>query len=87
MIGILVYCLLVFGKFWVGVLFIAVYWWFIVYFVYFCLLRVGVLFTYRLQKITPVIDKVYPLEEVHEAFSRFEEGLHKGKIVITMNNA
>jgi NADPH:quinone reductase-like Zn-dependent oxidoreductase len=38
------------------------------------------------KKITPVIDSVYALDEVPEAFSRFGEGLHKGKIVITMNH-
>jgi NADPH:quinone reductase-like Zn-dependent oxidoreductase len=38
------------------------------------------------KKITPVIDSIYALDEVPEAFSRFGEGLHKGKIVITMNN-
>jgi NADPH:quinone reductase-like Zn-dependent oxidoreductase len=38
------------------------------------------------KKITPVIDSTYPLDEVPEAFSHFAAGLHKGKIVITMNN-
>lgn len=35
-------------------------------------------------KIVPVIDKRYPLSEVAEAFRYLEEGHHKGKIVITM---
>jgi len=33
-------------------------------------------------KITPVIDRVYPLNDVPEAFRYFGEGLVKGKIVI-----
>ncbi|KKM88964.1 hypothetical protein LCGC14_1253390 [marine sediment metagenome] len=35
-------------------------------------------------KVVPVIDKRYPLSEVAEAFRYLEEGHHKGKIVITM---
>ncbi|MFX0082729.1 MAG: NAD(P)-dependent alcohol dehydrogenase [Candidatus Hodarchaeota archaeon] len=35
-------------------------------------------------KIVPVIDKRYPLSKVPEAFKYFEEGHHKGKIVIYM---
>ena len=35
-------------------------------------------------KVVPVIDKCYPLSEVAEAFRYLEEGHHKGKIVITM---
>ena len=35
-------------------------------------------------KIVPVIDKRYPLSEVAEAFRYLEEGHHKGKIVITI---
>ncbi|MFX1468287.1 MAG: NAD(P)-dependent alcohol dehydrogenase [Promethearchaeota archaeon] len=35
-------------------------------------------------KIIPVIDKRYPLSKVPEAFKYFEEGHHKGKIVIYM---
>jgi NADPH:quinone reductase-like Zn-dependent oxidoreductase len=35
-------------------------------------------------ELTPIIDKVYPLEEAQEAFRYFGEGLHKGKIVITI---
>ena len=33
-------------------------------------------------KLKPVIDGLYKLEEVPEAFMRFETGLHKGKIVV-----
>ncbi|MET0069532.1 MAG: NAD(P)-dependent alcohol dehydrogenase [Candidatus Thiodiazotropha sp.] len=39
------------------------------------------------EKITPVIDKIYPLEEVPEALRYFGEGLHKGKIVIRVKSA
>ena len=35
-------------------------------------------------KVVPIIDKRYPLSEVAEAFRYLEEGHHKGKIVITM---
>jgi NADPH:quinone reductase-like Zn-dependent oxidoreductase len=38
------------------------------------------------KKITPIIDSVYDFDKIPEAFSRFGEGLHIGKIVITMNN-
>lgn len=34
--------------------------------------------------VVPVIDGPYPLSDVPEAFRRFEEGLHKGKVVITV---
>lgn len=37
-------------------------------------------------KIKPVIDGPYPLEEVSEAFRLFGEGVHKGKLVITVNH-
>lgn len=37
-------------------------------------------------KITPVIDRVYPLNEVPEALRYFGEGLAKGKIVIKCEN-
>ena len=37
-------------------------------------------------KVVPVIDRRYPLSEVAEAFRYLEEGHHKGKIVITMEN-
>jgi D-arabinose 1-dehydrogenase-like Zn-dependent alcohol dehydrogenase len=35
-------------------------------------------------KVKPVIDGPYRLDEVHEAFTLFDKGDHKGKIVITM---
>ena len=35
-------------------------------------------------KVVPVIDKHYPLSKVAEAFRFFEEGHHKGKLVINM---
>jgi NADPH:quinone reductase-like Zn-dependent oxidoreductase len=35
-------------------------------------------------KITPVIDRIYPLSDVPEALRYQEEGLARGKIVITM---
>jgi len=35
-------------------------------------------------KVVPVIDKRYPLSKVPEAFKYFEEGHHKGKLVIYM---
>jgi len=35
-------------------------------------------------KVVPVIDKRYPLSKVAEAFKYFEEGHHKGKIIITV---
>jgi NADPH:quinone reductase-like Zn-dependent oxidoreductase len=35
-------------------------------------------------KVVPVIDKRYPLSKVPEAFKYFEEGHHKGKVVINM---
>ncbi len=35
-------------------------------------------------KVVPVIDRRYPLSETAEAFRYFEEGLHQGKLVITM---
>ena len=37
-------------------------------------------------KLTPVIDKCYPLEETADAFRYFGEGRFKGKIVITVGN-
>jgi NADPH:quinone reductase-like Zn-dependent oxidoreductase len=37
-------------------------------------------------KVVPVIDKRYPLSKVADALRYFEEGHHKGKIVITMEN-
>jgi len=35
-------------------------------------------------EITPVVDGRYPLDEVPAAFRHFVEGLHKGKVVITI---
>ena len=34
-------------------------------------------------KVTPVIDRTYPLSEVPEAISYVEEGHARGKVVIT----
>ncbi len=36
-------------------------------------------------KITPVIDRTYPLSQVPEAIRYLEEGHARGKIVITVN--
>lgn len=36
-------------------------------------------------KVTPVIDKCFPLEQTAEAFRHFGKGEFKGKIVITMD--
>jgi NADPH:quinone reductase-like Zn-dependent oxidoreductase len=35
-------------------------------------------------KVTPVIDRTYPLSETPEALRYQEEGLVQGKLVITM---
>ena len=35
-------------------------------------------------KVKPVIDRPYRLDEVPDAFRRFGEGIHKGKVIITM---
>ena len=35
-------------------------------------------------KVTPVIDRVYPLSEVPEAIRYLEEGHARGKVVITV---
>jgi NADPH:quinone reductase-like Zn-dependent oxidoreductase len=35
-------------------------------------------------KVTPVIDRTYPLSEVPEAIRYLEEGHARGKVVITM---
>ena len=35
-------------------------------------------------KVTPVIDRVYPLAEVPEAIRYLEEGHARGKVVITV---
>ena len=37
-------------------------------------------------KVVPVIDRCYPLDEIHEAFRYLEEGHHQGKIIITMSH-
>jgi len=37
-------------------------------------------------EVVPVLDKRYPLSEVTEAFRYFEEGQHKGKLVITVEH-
>ncbi|PVV07423.1 MAG: hypothetical protein B6D77_13960 [gamma proteobacterium symbiont of Ctena orbiculata] len=36
--------------------------------------------------IKPVIDATYPLEETPEAFCYFDNGLHKGKVIITIKS-
>jgi NADPH:quinone reductase-like Zn-dependent oxidoreductase len=41
---------------------------------------------FEADKIKPVIDRYYPLSDVPEAFRYLEEGLAKGKIVITLEN-
>ena len=38
-------------------------------------------------KVKPVIDRRYPLSEAIDALRYFEEGHHKGKVVITMEVA
>jgi NADPH:quinone reductase-like Zn-dependent oxidoreductase len=35
-------------------------------------------------KVTPVIDRTYPLSEVSEAIRHLEEGHARGKVVITV---
>jgi len=35
-------------------------------------------------KVTPVIDRTYPLSETREAFGYLDEGHARGKVVITM---
>jgi D-arabinose 1-dehydrogenase-like Zn-dependent alcohol dehydrogenase len=35
-------------------------------------------------KIKPVIDRCYPLDEINDAFRYFEEGNPQGKVVITI---
>ena len=35
-------------------------------------------------KVTPVIDRTYPLAEVPEAIRYFEQGHTRGKIIITI---
>jgi NADPH:quinone reductase-like Zn-dependent oxidoreductase len=37
-------------------------------------------------KVVPVIDRRYPLSEVPKALRYFGEGLHKGKVVITVEH-
>lgn len=37
------------------------------------------------RKVKPVIDQVYPLEKINDAFQRMESGKHFGKIVIKIN--
>jgi NADPH:quinone reductase-like Zn-dependent oxidoreductase len=39
---------------------------------------------YEAGKVTPVIDKTYPLSEVPEALRYLGEGRTKGKVVITV---
>ena len=36
-------------------------------------------------KVTPVIDRTYPLSEAVEAFRRLETGHARGKVVITLD--
>lgn len=37
-------------------------------------------------KLVPIVDRTFALEEVPDALRYFEEGRHKGKIVITMRD-
>jgi len=37
-------------------------------------------------KLVPIVDRTYQLSEVPEALRYFDEGCHKGKIVITMES-
>jgi NADPH:quinone reductase-like Zn-dependent oxidoreductase len=46
------------------------------------LVELGELFTAG--KLVPVIDRVYKLGEVPQAFRYFEQGRHKGKLVVTL---
>ncbi|NNK94834.1 MAG: zinc-binding dehydrogenase, partial [Desulfobacterales bacterium] len=39
---------------------------------------------FETNKLKPVIDKCFPLEETAEAFRYFGKGLFKGKIVVTI---
>jgi NADPH:quinone reductase-like Zn-dependent oxidoreductase len=41
---------------------------------------------FEADKVKPVIDRCYPLSHVPEAFRYLEEGLSKGKIVITLEH-
>jgi zinc-binding alcohol dehydrogenase/oxidoreductase len=34
------------------------------------------------RKVKPVIDRVYPLEDIQQAFARIQEGSQFGKIVV-----
>jgi NADPH:quinone reductase-like Zn-dependent oxidoreductase len=36
-------------------------------------------------KVTPVIDRTYPLSQVPEAIAYLEEGHARGKVIITMD--
>jgi NADPH:quinone reductase-like Zn-dependent oxidoreductase len=37
-------------------------------------------------KVTPVIDRTYPLSEIQEAIRYLEEGHARGKVIITMDD-
>ncbi|MFL7867224.1 MAG: zinc-binding dehydrogenase, partial [Anaerolineales bacterium] len=37
-------------------------------------------------KVTPVIDKSYPLSELPEAFRYYAEGRSRGKVVVTVEH-
>jgi len=39
---------------------------------------------FEMGKVVPVIDKVYPLSEVPDALRYLEEGLARGKVVISI---
>jgi NADPH:quinone reductase-like Zn-dependent oxidoreductase len=36
-------------------------------------------------KITPIIDRIYPLSEVQEGFRRMMDGRAQGKVIITVS--
>lgn len=38
----------------------------------------------EINNIHPVIDKVFPMDEVQQAYRRLEQGKHVGKIVISL---
>ena len=43
-------------------------------------------FSYRQGKIKPIIDKVFPIEEVASAHQYMEDDLNIGKIILTVKH-